>query len=66
MRHSCVFLCSSIPEGQLPSCDLYRLARSGWIVLLFLMAVLPAASQVTHTKPTASEPTPEPAIPAIS
>jgi hypothetical protein len=40
-------------------------ARSGWIVLLFLMAVLPAASQATLTKPTASEPTPKPAIPAI-
>jgi len=40
-------------------------ARSGWIVLLFLLAVLPAASQATLTKPTASEPTPEPAIPTI-
>lgn len=40
-------------------------ARSGWIVLLFLLAVLPAASQVTLTKPTASEPTPDPAIPTI-
>src|SRR5439155_2113592 len=33
--------------------------------LLSLMAVLPAASQTQHTKLTASEPTPEPAIPAI-
>ena len=29
------------------------------------MAVLPATSQATLTKPTASEPTPEPALPAI-
>ena len=62
---SCVLVCSTISEGQSASSDLYRLARSGWIVLLFLMAVLPAASQVTHTKPTASEPTPEAAIPTI-
>jgi hypothetical protein len=39
--------------------------RFGWIMLLSLMAVLPAASQTQHRKPTASEPTPEPAIPAI-
>lgn len=36
-----------------------------WIMLLSLIAVLPAASQTQHTKPTLSEPTPEPAIPAI-
>src|SRR5215470_10810249 len=44
--------------------DLCRFAGSGWIVLL-LMAVLPTACQAQHSKPTASEPTPEPAIPAI-
>ena len=37
----------------------------GWIMLLSLMGVLPAASQTQHAKPTASELTPEPAIPAI-
>lgn len=47
------------------SFDLCRFACSGWIVLLFLMAVLPAASQATRTKPNAKEPTPQPAIPAI-
>jgi hypothetical protein len=65
MRYLCVLLCSTIPEGQSASRGLYRPAHAGWIVWLFLMAVLPAASQVTHTKPTASEPTPQPAIPTI-
>ena len=41
------------------------IVRFGLIMLSFSMAVLPAASQTQHTKPTASEPTPEPAIPAI-
>jgi len=51
-----------------PRSDSYELcpfALSAWIVLLFLTAVLPAASQVTRSKPTASEPIPEPAIPTI-
>src|SRR5215472_16230586 len=39
--------------------------RFGWIMLFSLMAMLQVASQAQHTKPTASEPTPEPAIPAI-
>jgi hypothetical protein len=56
---------NTISEKQSKICDLCRLARSGWIVLLFLMALLPAESQSTRTKPTASEATPEPAIPAI-
>jgi hypothetical protein len=56
---------STISEEQSKICDLCRRARSGWIVLLFLMALLPAESQSTRTKPTASEPTPEPAIRAI-
>ena len=43
----------------------FVIVRFGWIVLLSLMAVLPAASQAQHTKLTATEPTPEPAIPAI-
>jgi hypothetical protein len=41
------------------------IVRSGWIMLLSLIVVLPAATQIQHTKPTASQPTPEPAIPAI-
>jgi hypothetical protein len=53
----------SSPRSE--SYDLCRFARSARIVLLFLMAVLPAASQARRSKPTASEPTPEPAIPAI-
>jgi hypothetical protein len=43
----------------------FLIVRFGWTMLLFLIAVLPAASQAQHTKATASEPTPEPAIPAI-
>jgi hypothetical protein len=43
----------------------FRLVRFGWIMLLFMTAVLPMASQTQHAKITASEPTPEPAIPAI-
>src|SRR5580704_16815951 len=43
----------------------FLIVRFGLIMLLVPMAVLPAASQTLHTKPTASEPTPEPAIPAI-
>ena len=43
----------------------FLIARFGWIMVLFLVAVLPAASQAPQTKPTASEPIPEPAIPAI-
>lgn len=43
----------------------FLIARFGWIMLLFLMAVLPAASQAPQTKLTTSEPIPEPAIPAI-
>ena len=34
-------------------------------MLLFLMAVLPMATQTHRTKPDSSEPTPQPAIPAI-
>ena len=41
------------------------IVRFGWIMMSFLTAVLPAANQTQHTKPTASEPTPEAAIPAI-
>jgi len=66
MRYFCTLLCSTIPEGQSARCGLYRLGRSGWIVLsLLLMTVLPAASQARRTKPTAQEPTPKPAIPTI-
>jgi hypothetical protein len=43
----------------------FLIVRFGWIMLSSMMAVHPAASQTQHTKPTASEPTPEPAIPAI-
>lgn len=43
----------------------FLIARFGWIMLLFLIAVIPTARQSQHTKPTASEPTPQPAIPAI-
>ena len=39
--------------------------RICWTMLLFLIAMLPVACQIQHTKATASEPTPEPAIPAI-
>jgi hypothetical protein len=53
----------SSPRSE--SYELSPFVRSAWIVLLFLMAVLPAASQVTLTKATTSEPTPEPAIPTI-
>ena len=41
------------------------IVRFGLIMLLFPMALIPAASQTQHTKPTGSEPTPKPAIPAI-
>lgn len=41
------------------------IVRFGRIMLLSLIVVLPAASQTQQTKPTASEPTPESAIPAI-
>jgi hypothetical protein len=35
------------------------------VLLLFLRGVLPTVSQAQQRKPTALEPTPEPAIPAI-
>jgi hypothetical protein len=41
------------------------IVRFGLIMLLVPMALLPAPGQTQHTKLTASEPTPEPAIPAI-
>src|SRR5437588_3910634 len=43
----------------------FVIVRFGWMVLLSLMAVLPAASQAQQPKLTATEPTPAPAIPAI-
>jgi hypothetical protein len=43
----------------------FLIVRFALIMLLVPMAVLPAASQTKHPKPTTSEPTPEPAIPAI-
>jgi len=39
--------------------------RFGCVMLLFLMACSPAASQPQPSKPTASNPPPEPAVPAI-
>src|SRR4051794_12603909 len=43
----------------------FMIVRFGRIMLFSLIAVLPAASQIQQTKPTASEPTPKPAIPTI-
>ena len=43
----------------------FLIVRLGWTMLLFLIAVIPTASQAQQTKPTASEPTPKPAIPTI-
>ncbi len=54
------------PGAQSGSSDLCRVIRFGCVVLLlFLMGVLPTVSQAQQRKSTASEPTPEPAIPAI-
>jgi hypothetical protein len=43
----------------------FLIVRFGWIMLLFLIAAVQAASQTQHTKASASEPTPVPAVPAI-
>jgi hypothetical protein len=43
----------------------FLIVRFGSILLWSLIVVLPAANQTQHAKPTASEPTPEPALPAI-
>jgi hypothetical protein len=43
----------------------FLIVRFGWITLLFMITVLPMASQPHHAKTTGSEPTPQPAIPAI-
>jgi hypothetical protein len=48
--------------------DLYRVVGLCYAVLLFLMAVMPAASRAQtrqRAKPTGSGPLPEPAVPAI-
>ncbi len=54
----------TVSDAQSESCDNCRVPRLGCVVL-FLMVVLPAASQAPPRKPTASGSTPEPAIPAI-
>lgn len=43
----------------------FRLFRFGWMMLLFMTAVLPTRSQTQPVKRSGSDPTPLPAIPAI-
>ena len=50
--------------GSARLCELV-IVRLAWIMLLSVMAALQAASQTQHTKLTAQEPTPKPAIPTI-
>jgi hypothetical protein len=54
-------------EAQAESPDLSRLIHRCCAVLLFLVTALPAIgrAQTQQAKPTGSEPTPEPAVPAI-
>ena len=55
----------TVHQAQSEISDLSRVRRLGCVVLLFFMGVLPAVGQAQRRKPTPSEPTPEPAIPAI-
>jgi uncharacterized iron-regulated protein len=55
-------------EAQAESPDLSRLIHRCCVVLLFLVTALPAIGRdqtQQQAKPTGSEPTPEPAVPAI-
>jgi hypothetical protein len=54
----------TVSDAQSESCDKRRVPRLGCVVL-FLMVVLPAASQAPPTKSIAPGSTPEPAIPPI-
>ena len=56
----------TIFEGP-ESGDLRRVIRLQCVLLLFLMALIPAVScaQTEQSKPAGVEPTPEPAVPAI-
>jgi hypothetical protein len=54
----------TVSDAQSEGYDTCRVPRLACVVL-FLMVVLPAASQAPPTKQTAAELTPEPAIPAI-